>query len=416
MHSPLPKVVHPVCGRAMIAHVLEAVKGLSPGKTVLVVGVGREAVEEAAGDFETLTAVQDSPRGTGDAARAGLAALGEASGDVLVLPGDTPLLTAEVLRALTETHARQGHDATVLTFTPPDPGSYGRVIRNEDGSVSRIVEARDAGEPERSVREVNSGIYCFRSEALFEALPRIGAGNAASEYYLTEVVELMERGSVGAVAASDPAAVLGINTPEQLAEASRLMEGRILASLLAGGVSVPAPDRIWVEWGVEVGENTTLLPFSVLRRGVKVGRGCTVGPFAHLRGGTVVRDGAWVGSFVEANRSEVGEGSAAGHLAYLGDARIGRGATVGAGAVTANFDGKEKHGTIIEDGAMIGAGTVLVAPVRVGSGATTGAGAVVTGRTNVPPGDVVVGVPARSRRTRTGPEPPPSPREEGKEP
>ncbi|MHC4600044.1 MAG: bifunctional UDP-N-acetylglucosamine diphosphorylase/glucosamine-1-phosphate N-acetyltransferase GlmU [Planctomycetota bacterium] len=396
MHSPLPKVIHPVCGRPMVCHVIEAVKGLDAGKVVVVVGSGRERVEACVGDAGVEIAVQEEPRGTADAVRAGLPRIGGSESTVLVVPGDTPLVTASSLKRLVEARERAGWAGAVLTFVPPSAGRYGRVIRGEDGRVARIVEAKDATADELAVGEVNSGMYCFRLDALRDALPRVGAENAAGEFYLTDVVGLLAAEGVGAVDVEDPQEVLGINTPQELAEASSAMRQRLLAGLMARGVTVVDPSTTCVEVDVEVGEGTEILPFTFLHRGVRVGRNCRVGPFSHLREGAVVADGVWIGAFVELKQTRLGEGSTAGHLAYLGDAEIGKNVTVGGGVITANYDGREKHRTVVGDGAVLGSGTALVAPVTVGPGAVTGAGAVVTRGKDVEPGDTVVGVPARS--------------------
>jgi bifunctional UDP-N-acetylglucosamine pyrophosphorylase/glucosamine-1-phosphate N-acetyltransferase len=380
----------------MVRHVVEAVRELGAERVVVVVGAGRKKVEECLSGTGVEVAVQERPRGTGDAARAGLESLADTKGDVLILPGDTPLIEATVLADLVKTKIEGGFAGVVLTFSPEDAGRYGRVIRGENGRVVKIVEAKDAVETDLAVGEVNSGMYCFDLDALREALPKIGADNAAGEYYLTDVIELLVERGVGAVKSRDPRAVLGVNTPSQLAGAAAIMRARLVEDMMSAGVAVHDPATTYVEVGVEVGEGTTILPFTVLRRGVRVGKDCTIGPFTHLREGSEVGDGAWVGAFVEMKASRLGEDSTAGHLAYLGDAEVGRSVTVGGGVVTANYDGCEKHRTIVGDGAMIGVGTALVAPVRVGKGAVTGAGSVVTRGKDVGDGEVVMGVPARS--------------------
>jgi bifunctional UDP-N-acetylglucosamine pyrophosphorylase/glucosamine-1-phosphate N-acetyltransferase len=396
MHSSLPKVVHPVCGRPMVLHVIEAVKGIDAETIVVVVGSGRERVESCVRDAGVEIAVQEEPRGTADAVSAGLHALDGKEGSVLVVPGDTPLVTTKALRRLVEARERGGWAGAVLTFVPPSAGRYGRVVRGEGDRVARIVEAKDATAEERALGEVNSGMYCFRIDALRESLPRVGAENAAGEFYLTDVVESLAPQGMGAVEAEDPRELLGINTPQELAEASSFLRERLVADLMANGVRITDPSTTYVEVDVEVGEGTELLPFTFLHRGVRVGRECRVGPFTHLREGAVVGDGAWVGAFVEMKEARLGDDSTAGHLVYLGDAEIGKKVTVGGGVITANFDGREKHRTVVGDGAVLGVGTALVAPVTVGPGAVTGAGTVVTRGKDVPPGDTVVGVPARS--------------------
>jgi bifunctional UDP-N-acetylglucosamine pyrophosphorylase/glucosamine-1-phosphate N-acetyltransferase len=379
----------------MVCHVLAALTALPCRETVVVVGVGREKVEKAVGGERAKFAVQAEPRGTGDAVRAGCEALEEFRGTLLVVPGDTPLLRPSLLEALLGVHEEKGGAFTVLTFEPPDPGAYGRVVRNEEGDVLRIVEAKDATVEERRIREVNSGIYCFRMDALAEVLPKVRADNVQGEYYLTDVVAMLAARGGGAFRAEDPVTVMGINTPQELAEAASVMRGRILEGLVSSGVHVVDPSSTYVEVDVEVGGGTTIHPFTVIRRGSRVGRDCSVGPFSHLREGTILGDEVWLGSFVETKETELGARSTAGHLAYLGDARIGSDVTIGAGTITANFDGERKHATEVGDAARIGSNTVLVAPVKVGRGGVTGAGSVVTRGRDVGSGEIVAGVPAR---------------------
>lgn len=395
MKSDLPKVLHAVAGKPVVLHVAEAVGRLNPGRIVVVVGPGQEAVRNALAAVPRVEfAVQHEPRGTGDALRCALSAA-RMTGTLLLLPGDTPLIRPEMLAEFMEFHAGAGAAISVLTFIPPGPGRYGRIIRDESGAIKAIVEASDAGAGESGVREVNSGIYCMDAVCAAAMVGKIGTANAQSEFYVTDLVSMMRHAGKGAAAhvSSCPGDLAGINTRAELAEAGRAMSARVKDMLMENGVTIVDPASTWIECGVEVGRDTVIWPFSVLRTGVRVGSRCRVGPFAHLREGTVIEDGAEAGAFTEMKASRLGKGSKALHLAYLGDADVGEGANVGAGTITANFDGKRKHRTVIGDRCSIGSGTLLVAPVSVGEGSTTGAGAVVT--RDVPPGATVVGVPAR---------------------
>ena len=405
MKSSKPKVAFEICGWPMVRHVVEAVRTLRPAKTVVVVGHGREEVTSALDSVGGVTfAVQKRQRGTADAVKAALASLRGFDGTVLVLCGDVPLVRSETLAALLDAHRRARADATILSVTLRDGGRYGRIVRGPEGEFVRIVEAKDATPNELGIREINTGLYAFDAHELGSAIQKVGDDNAQGEYYLTDVPEiLLAAGArVQAVDVGSPDDVLGVNTFAELAAAASRMRWRILERHMAGGVEVRDPATTWIDSDVTIGTGTRVLPSTVIERDVTIGRGCEVGPFAHVRPGTVLEDGAEIGNFVETKKARVGRNTKAKHLTYLGDAVIGADANVGCGTITANYDGKHKHVTIVEDRVHIGSGTVLVAPVRVGRGATTGAGAIVTAGRDVAPGDVVVGVPARSIKNRRG--------------
>lgn len=406
MKSPTPKVAFGICGWPMVRHVAEAVRALGGvERTVVVVGHGRDAVKAALDGVPGVSfAVQREQRGTGDAVKAALPALRGFEGTVLVLCGDVPLVRTETLAGLLRAHRARRAACTVLSARLPDGGAYGRILRGVGGEFLAIREARDATPAEREVAEINTGLYAFEAEPLRKALRRVTADNAQGEYYLTDVpaILLAEGHRVDAEPCGTPDEVLGVNTFSELAAAGDRMRRRILGDLMAAGVEVVDPATTWVDRAVRVGTGTRILPCTVIERDVEIGEHCEVGPFAHLRPGTVLRDRAEIGNFVETKKSVVGERTKAKHLTYLGDAVIGAGVNVGCGTITANYDGRRKHVTVVEDGVHIGSGTVLVAPVRVGRGATTGAGAIVTAGRDVAPGDVVVGVPARSLGNRRG--------------
>ncbi len=396
-----PKALLDVCGRPLLEHILCASDGLPPGERAIVLGPTHRAPIEkwmsGQGLLDTWkVCLQPQPDGTGDAVRCGLPALPK-EGRVLVLYGDTPLLRPETLAFLVE---QQGN--CLLTALVADPSGYGRVLRDdEDGSLLAIVEEKDADEQQRLVQEINTGVYLLDVAGLRRALEEVENDNAQGEFYLPDAAVAMIRGSSGeqhgtVVCLEDgEEEILGVNDLRELAQAAALMRDRILLEHMERGVIIDDPHTTWIEDGVEIGAGSRIMPHCVLRRGVRIGQACMVGPFAHLRVGTVLHDRAEVGNFVETKNAELHEGAKSKHLTYLGDAEIGAKANIGCGTITANYDGKAKHRTVVGERAFIGSGTVLVAPVTVGDGATTGAGAVVTRGQDVPAGTTVVGVPAR---------------------
>lgn len=419
--SERAKVLHPVAGRSVLGWVLEALRPLKLDPVVVVVGHQAEAVTaeaEAAGLPGLVTVVQAERRGTGHAARVALAS-GALDGaeTALLLPGDVPLLTAEPLRALLDSHRPP---ATLVTTTLPDPTGYGRVLRDADGRVRRMVEERDATPAERMVDEVGTSIYAFDVAALRAALEGLSTDNAQGEEYLTDVVARLAADGVGALHAPG-GLVAGVNDRAELAEAGAALRRRVLDRLMRAGVTVVDPASTFVADTSEVEPDAVLLPgthlegacrigaaatvgpdcrlvdtvveagatvtYSVLLE-ASVGPGASVGPFAYLRPGARLERGAKAGTFVEVKGSVIGEGSKVPHLSYIGDTTIGRGVNVGAATVTVNYDGYAKHATVIGDGARVGSDTMLVAPVTVGRDAYTGAGSVIT--KDVPDGALAV--------------------------
>ncbi len=395
MRSAVPKHLHDILGRRMVDWVLVAARGL--GATPLVV----VASPQSEGEFDGLEiAVQEQPLGTGDAVRSARAALEGRCDEVLVLSGDTPLLTSELLAELVETHRREGAAATVLMFVPDDVRSYGRVVRDADGHVRAIVEAGDANEDELAIREVNSSIYVFRSDRLWPALERLEPHNAQGELYLTDAIRyLVEDGeTVSAHIASDPRETEGVNTRAELAAAAAALRDRINEAHMLAGVTILDPESAWIEPGVELEVDVTIHPFVYLRGSThvasgaevlphtvavdaEVGSGALVGPFCYLRPGTVLEADSKAGTFVEIKNSRIGERTKVPHLSYIGDADIGEDTNVGAGAITANFPhspGKPKGRTKIGKNVRTGIQNGFVAPVEVGDGAWIAAGTVVT--------------------------------------
>ncbi len=401
-----PKVMAPLCGRPMVEWVVDQALGLDPERILVVVGHGGEEVSAAVSglDPRVRCVVQEEQLGTGHAMQTCLAELGADPGVVVLLYGDMPLLRAASLEALCGAQRATEGGMAMLTSEPDDPRGFGRVLRDDAGGVRAIVEEKDATREQRAVREVNLGVYAFDGKDLVRVLPRLSNDNAQGEYYVTDVVGILvgEGRKVAAVGLEAEAEAIGVNTCAHLAEARTELQMRILAEHMENGVRIEDPSTTYIDHGVTIGPGTDILPCTVIRTGVAIGAGCEVGPFSHLRVDTVLEDGAEIGNFTEAKKSRLGADSKARHLSYLGDVTIGQGANIGAGTIFANYDGVSKHNSSVGNRSFIGSGTILVAPATIGDDATTGAGAVVTGGSNVPAGEVWVGVPARPLEERKG--------------
>jgi bifunctional UDP-N-acetylglucosamine pyrophosphorylase/glucosamine-1-phosphate N-acetyltransferase len=412
MKSATPKVVHSIGGRTLVGHVLTTARRLDPESIAVVVRHERDLVAAAVMVAEppALIVDQDEVPGTGRAVEVALARLDGFGGDVLVLSGDVPLLEADTLAELVRAHRESGAAVTLLSAVVDDPSGYGRVIRESDGSVSRIVEQKDASADEAAVREINAGVYVFRADHLRTHLGAVGTANVQGEKYLTDVVGLFRAASlpIAASVADDAATALGVNDRVQLSEAARTLNARTVRSWQLAGVSVLDPATTWIDVTATLAPDVTILPNSQILRATTVstgaiigpdtslvdcevgenatvrrsdatlaviGAGATVGPWSYLRPGTVLGENGKIGTFVETKNATIGEGSKVPHLSYVGDATIGRHVNLGAGAITANYDDVNKHRTEIGDEVHSGSHTVFVAPVRVGDGAKTGAGA-----------------------------------------
>jgi bifunctional UDP-N-acetylglucosamine pyrophosphorylase/glucosamine-1-phosphate N-acetyltransferase len=401
MKSAIPKVLHPVCGRPMLGYVMELVKSLRPQRAVCVLGFKQELVRPHVGAGVEV-ALQKKLAGTADAVKIALRRLKGFKGTVLVLYGDTPLLKKETVKKLLDYHNLNGVDATLLTGTLKEPAGYGRILRDKLGGVCGIVEEKDADGFQRELKEVNTGIVCFNAGSLRRAITKVRANNRKREYYLTDVISILYRSGrlTDALKLKDISEALGINSRVELSRVNTLMQARLNESYMKAGVSIVDPRSAFIAYGTKIGPETVIYPFAVIDKGVKIGKGCSLGPFIHLREGTVIADGVTAGNFLEMVRTTVGSASLIKHLGYLGDSRIGKGVNIGAGTVVANFDGKHKQNTRIEEGAFIGSDSVLVSPVKVGRRARTGAGSVVT--RDVPSGATVVGVPAKPLRKSNG--------------
>ncbi len=428
MKSALPKVLHRVGGKSMLQHVLDAASAAGARRNIVVVGFGGEQVKEAIGEQAEFV-VQKEQLGTGHAVQQAADLLQNETGTVMVLCGDTPLLTGDLLKRLYEEHLAADAKATVLTAIMPDATGYGRIIRTASGTVEKIVEHKDATEAERQVREVNSGIYCFAAKELFTALSEVTCDNAQGEYYLPDVLEILRKKGekIWAVAADDYESTLGINSRVQLAGAEKILRRRKNIELMDNGVTILDPDSTFVDAGVTIGRDTVLYPFTWLEGSTTVGENCeigpntrftdtkigdavkaqfsygheceiadgvTMGPYVHLRPNTKLAPKVKIGNFVEVKNSNIGEGTKLPHLSYIGDCDMGSGVNMGCGTITVNYDGKTKFRTKIGNDAFIGCNSNLVAPVEVGDGAYVGAGSTIT--KYVPPADLAI---ARARQT-----------------
>ncbi len=449
MRSATPKVLHAIAGRSLIGHVLEAAAAVDPAHVVVVVGHGRDQVlahlDEVAPWVDTV--VQDQQLGTGHAVRIALAALAAAhaleASPIVVLSGDTPLLTGQTVRDLVDAQVSSGGAATMLTAVLPDPAGYGRVVRDGAGAVEAIVEDRDATADIRAISEINAGMYVFDPIALAPALERLTTANDQGEEYLTDVVGLLraEGRPVTGLIVDDAHEILGVNDRGQLADAAALMRDRINARWMLDGVSMLDPASTWIDVDVDLAPDVTLLPQTFLlgpttiASGARIGPGATltscevgadasvihtwaelavidagasVGPFTYLRPGARLGAGARAGAFVEMKNSSLGAGAKVPHLSYVGDAEVGPGTNIGAATIFVNYDGQSKHRTVIGRDARIGSDTMLVAPVSVGDGAYTAAGSVITD--DVPAGAMAVGrarqrnIPGWVQRKRPGTE------------
>lgn len=395
MDSDLPKALQPVCGQPMLEYLLGTAKALSATETIVVAGYKMEAVRLTVGSRARVVP-QKQLLGSGHAVNQVRAALSGFKGSVLVLYCDTPLVSVGTLRKIVSDHETGGTLCTLLSVDFKNPFGYGRICRNHQGLVERIVEENDATEAEKALTEVNVGCYVFDSKKLFVALECVRQNPLKKEYYLTDVVGVLAReGKVRAVLTDDPDEAQGVNTRLDLSVVERKMQQRILEAFIQKGVTIRDPRTTTIDADVTIGAGTTIEPHTVLSEASSIGKGCTVGPFARIRGASSIGDGSIIGNFVEIVRSKIGRQTQIKHLSYIGDAEIGSGVNIGAGTITANYDGKKKHKTVIGDKAQIGSGTVLVAPIKVGCGAVTGAGSVVTKGKNIPAGRTVIGVPAR---------------------
>ena len=428
MKSRLPKVLHCVCGKPMLSHVILAASKAGVGSNIVVIGHEADLVKETVGTGVEWV-YQLEQLGTGHAVMQAESLMAGFDGNVLILCGDTPLISSEALAKLIETHVNQENVVTVLTAIMENPTGYGRIVRDNVGQVQGIVEHQDASAEQLSICEINTGIYCFQASKMFAGLKQINPANAQGEYYLTDVlaVQKAKGDRVGAVIIEKPQETMGINNRVQLAEAELAMRQKVLHGLMMDGVTIIDPNNTYIEPDVTIGPDSIVYPGTIIEGGCRFGSDCqigpysrlkdvetgdrcviqnsvimessmgdnvTVGPFAYIRPGTVLGNGVKVGDFVEIKKSVIGNGSKVPHLSYVGDAQIGDKVNIGAGTITCNYDGSKKWKTIVGDNSFIGSNTNLVAPVEVGNNAIIGAGSTIT--KDVPDGALCV---ERSKQT-----------------
>lgn len=427
MKSKLYKVLHPVCGKPMVGHVLDTVKEAASERTVVVVGHGAEMVKSYLGDTSEFV-LQEQQLGTGHAVLQAKELLGNEDGVTIVICGDTPLVQASTLQSMLELHEASGAAATIMSASFENPAGYGRIIRGEDGTVQRIVEHKDCTPEEAKVREINTGTYCFDNRKLFDSLSKVTNQNAQGEYYLTDVIGLLKEAGeiVQGYCTEDTAEAIGVNDRVALADAERFMRERINRKHLLNGVTLIDPASTYIEAGVQIGSDTVVHPGTVLRGSTVIGEDCvigpsadltntvvhngasikysvavdavigegsSVGPYANLRPGSKLGRDCKIGDFVELKNATLDDGSKVSHLSYVGDAIVGKDVNIGCGAITVNYDGFNKAVTEIGDGAFIGSNVNLIAPVKIGNGAYVVAGSTVT--QDVPEGDLAI---ARERQ------------------
>ena len=397
MKSDLHKVLHPIAGRPMLLHLIDSVSALDPARIVVVTGARSEQVEAAVGPLGVANVLQREQLGTGHAVLQAQAALGDFAGDVLILYGDVPLVTAATMRRMLDALRGAGApNAVVLGFRPADPGAYGRVIADADGRIARMVEFKDASADERSVTLCNSGLMAVRSADLWRLLAQVGNDNAAGEYYLPDIVMLAgAEGGHASVIETAADEVAGVNSRAELAAVEAGWQAARRLAAMAAGVTLVAPDTVWFSFDTTLGRDVTIEPNVVFGPGVSVadratirgfshiegatiGEGAEIGPYARLRPGAVLGAKSKVGNFVEVKKAVLGEGAKVNHLSYIGDADVGARANIGAGTITCNYDGFFKYRTTIGAGAFVGSNSALVAPVTIGDGAIVAAGSVVT--------------------------------------
>lgn len=404
MKSDTPKVMHEILGLPIISYVVDSVKGASISETIAVTGYGSDRVEALLKSTNIKTALQKKLLGSADAVSAAVKKLKSRSGNILIVYGDTPLIRKETIKKLIDKHSETDASLTLTAAVLRNPTGYGRIIRNTDGKILKIAEETEIRASGKEIREVNVGTCCFKAEDLFESLKEIGRGNAKKEYYLTDAVKILagKGKKIESITLEDTDEMIGVNSRVELAQACSVVKNRILNELMMSGVTIQDPATTTIYPGVKIGKDSVIYPNTIIESGVVIADACHIGPFAHLRPGTKVNNKAEIGNFVELVRTQIGESTKVKHHTYLGDTKVGNNVNIGAGTITANYDGKNKNRTVIGDNSFIGVGTILIAPVKIGKRAITGAGTVVLKGHNIKDGATAVGVPARILERRRG--------------
>jgi len=427
MKSNLPKTLHKLCGKPILDYILETVNQIKAKRKILVIGHKGEKIKELMGN-EIECVEQLEQLGTAHAVLQTKNLLSDFCGDVLILSGDVPFLTTNTIKKLLKYHKAKNYSCTLISTVLEKPYGYGRIVRDEEGRITGIIEEADLPEDKKGIKEINAGIYCFNKIDLFQALEKIIPDNKQKEYYLTDTVKILLRDGlkVGSIKVDDYKEVLGINNRIDLANATRQIYQKVCEYLMLQGVTIVDPNSTFIDEGVEIGQDSIIYPFTIIEKDSKIGENCHIGPYSHLintrigkevkvwasiieesiiedeaiigpythiRPGTTIEKGAKIGNFVEVKKSIVGEGSKASHLTYLGDAVIGKRVNIGAGTITCNYDGEKKNRTIIENEVFIGSNNSLVAPVKIGKKSYTGAGSTIT--EDVPEGSLAI---ARSKQ------------------
>lgn len=398
MNSNYPKILHKLGSKPMLGHVLDNINAVGIKNVFVITGFKSNLVEKYVGkDIRCIQ--QKKLLGTADAVWQirNEAVLKAKDARLLVIYGDIPLVISQTIKRLLDKHIQDNAVATLLTVTLKDPRSYGRIVRSESGAILKIVEEADANVYQRVIEEINAGVYIFKCDELFKIIKKIKPNNKKKEYYLTDIIEIMSRQhlTINSVETQDPDEIMGVNSRAGLSQAHKILRNRIIRNIIEAGVTVIDPETTYIDENVKIGRDTIIYPLCVVEHDVVIGENCTIGPFCHIRSGCRIADNVTLGNFVELNRTQVGKSTRIKHQSYIGDTTIGKNVNIGAGTIVANYDGRSKYKTIIDNGAFIGTGTILVAPVKVGKSAVTGAGAVVTKNKNVPDKTIVVGVPAK---------------------
>lgn len=401
MKSDTPKVLHQIFGKPIITYVIDSLRAAGVDEIITVAGFGSDKLREV---IDTKIVIQKKLLGSGDAVAAAKNLLGRYSGNVVVICGDTPLVKSDTIRELIVKHKTSGASLTLTTATLQNPSGYGRIVRDDAGRAVKIIEEIKARLYEEVISEVNVGTYCFKAGDLFDALGRVAPDSQKKEIFLTDTVEILHKAgkTIESVNIADIDEMIGINSRKDLAEATRILKNKVMDGIMLGGVTIEDPLSTTIYPDAKIGQDTIVHPNTFIGPKVEIGKKCRIGPFARLTSNVRVGNNVIVGNFVELVRTSVSDGCRVKHHTYLGDATVGKKVNVGAGTITANYDGKNKNKTIVEDNAFIGVGAVLVAPLTIGKGSTVGAGCVVLKGHDVPDGKTVVGVPARILEKRSG--------------